>query len=259
LRHLDLVLDEGQYRGNGAFLAQWVPAALDSGSSETDEKVAAWGGAWAAGSMMLVPMRGLDGSLLPAAAFAAVASFGAAYYKKAGYCSAVFVEAPLALPARCAAAAPTPHAAEWREMVEWWRGSQPQPRGAHHSRLICDIQQAHTLLCAPAERELLPLAWLQWDLPTDEEDKEALLQPERRSDAEWGELEQLPDSVVAASLEDEQGRLQVNIAMMSSTTRAEERRALEQQLEVVVWQLAELAAASEQVSRNAGNHRTDAP
>ena len=45
--------------------------------------------------MVLVPTQGLDGSLLPAAALPAVAWHGSGYYERAGYHSAVFVEANL--------------------------------------------------------------------------------------------------------------------------------------------------------------------
>jgi hypothetical protein len=110
LRHLDLVLDEGQYRGSGTFLAQWIPdgeaGSVGLAGFQTGKQAggggssrALWGGdraaaaaragGAAAGRMVLVPAQGLDGSMLPAAALPAVAMHGGAYYQRAGYHSAV--------------------------------------------------------------------------------------------------------------------------------------------------------------------------
>ena len=77
IHHGDLVLDEGQYRGNGAFVAAWHGSAAD-------------------GSLLLVPAQGFDGCVLPAAAWNTVHTHGPAYYELCGFGSWLFCEVPMA-------------------------------------------------------------------------------------------------------------------------------------------------------------------
>ena len=236
LRHLDLVLDEGQYRGSGTFLAQWIP---DDGHG-ADER------------MVLVPTQGLDGSLLPGAALSAVAMYGGAYYERAGYHSAIFVEADLTAAGTILSGA-TKNALEMRDAMAWWRRCQPGPE----YRLFCDIRHAQALLCPPHARETTPLARLRWELLQEEEEqttREELQKQQARTEAvvaaEWEQW--LPPSVVAESLEDERARLQLSIATLSSerdtdthngaNAEEQQRASLTADLEALTCRIAELAA-----------------
>lgn len=81
IHHGDLVLDEGQYRGKGAYVAQW-----SEGTAENDDD---------AGQLLLTPAVGLEGVMLPKEAWDVIEAHGPGYYERAGYGSWLFGELPV--------------------------------------------------------------------------------------------------------------------------------------------------------------------
>ena len=79
IHHGDLVIDEGQYRGHGTFVAVW--------SSELHDADAGDGG-----QLMLTPAVGLDGVMLPKSAWGVIQTHGPQYYERAGYGSWLYGE-----------------------------------------------------------------------------------------------------------------------------------------------------------------------
>ena len=149
MRHLDLVLDEGQYRGSGTFVAQWVPRC-DDGSCEPSSTAATSTADWKPkGELRLVPMQGVDGTMLPSVAFCAVAKHGPQYYEVAGFHSAVFVEADTR-----ACNGSVPSLQDSVPGTSLWAAATP---GMGY-RLYCDCRHAHKLL-QPCEVRLEDLCW----------------------------------------------------------------------------------------------------
>ena len=123
IHHGDLVLDEGQYRGNGAFVAAWHGSAAD-------------------GSLLLAPAQGFDGCVLPAAAWNTVQRHGPAYYELCGFGSWLFCEVPMA--PEFAAARPSSVDSEGAGSAttgdegDGEDGEGPEPGGAGH--LYCELR-----------------------------------------------------------------------------------------------------------------------
>lgn len=83
IHHGDLVIDEGQYRGHGTFVALWSSGAT-LGEHADD-----------AGQLLLTPAIGLDGVMLPPDAWSVVETHGPQYYERAGYGSWLFAKIPV--------------------------------------------------------------------------------------------------------------------------------------------------------------------
>ena len=86
IHHGDLVIDEGQYRGHGTFVAIW---SSDSGAAAPGEH------GRDPDQLLLTPSVGLDGVMLPKDAWSVVQTYGPAYYEAAGYGSFLFAEIPV--------------------------------------------------------------------------------------------------------------------------------------------------------------------
>jgi hypothetical protein len=85
IHHGDLVMDEGQYRGHGTFVALWSSDSDPAASGEPHDP----------GQLLLTPSTGLNGVMLPKGAWSVVQTHGPEYYERAGYGSWLFAEIPV--------------------------------------------------------------------------------------------------------------------------------------------------------------------